>query len=135
MKPYLPCGLADSGPALEQLEPEGIYMSRLQLGFFGVTPEEQEKTVFQRVHQESELIGFEAVTAEAVGLELVFQFLNPVLGLAPLDVYPVIDNMGHKVEVGHDKALIEPFFQALDLGHYPSAIRPGNRPSHATGHR
>ena len=120
MKPDLPGGLADLGADLEKLDPDRIHLGRFKLGFFQVPSEQQEQAVRQGVKQKPKLIGFEAMAAEAISLELVFQFLDPVFRLAPLGVDPIVDNMRLKPQIRHHEALIEPFFQPLHFGHDPA---------------
>ena len=45
------------------------------------------------------MIGLKTLAAETVGILLVFQFLDSILRLAALGVYPVIDEMRRHIQV------------------------------------
>lgn len=121
-----PATLAHPSPDLQELESQGLEGGRGQLGPgepLAQMPEEHER---EGVEQEPELVGRERVAAGAVGLEVVFEFLDPVLRVPPADVEAVVDlSRGIEGEAGDHEARVEALVQALDLGHDPAGAVPG----------
>jgi hypothetical protein len=93
MYPDTSAGLAHPSTDLERLDADGIYLGGFQFGAPQVTAQEPEKTIRGSVQQEPELISQEAMAAQAIGLDLQLQFLNPVFDVTSEDIDIVIDHL------------------------------------------
>ena len=103
MDPDAATGLPDAGPDLQELEAEGVDLGRGQLCAFQVVAQQPEQAVGRGVEQQPELVGQEAVAAQAVGPEIQLQLLDAVFHIAPEHVEVVVDKSGIAAQVGDYK--------------------------------
>jgi hypothetical protein len=86
VRPDASAGLSDAGPDLQELEPQGVDLSRSQFRALEVMAQQPKQAVGRGVEQQPELIGQEAMATQAVGLDLQLQFLEAVFhGSGPWD--------------------------------------------------
>ena len=71
------------------------------------------------------MVGLEPGATQPVGLEMKFEFLDPVPGIAAAGVDGVINPRGRLKDVGHQKAGVESSVEPLDLGNNPTRSLPG----------
>jgi hypothetical protein len=79
------------------------------------------------VEQQPELIGQEAMSTQAIGLDLQFQFLDAVFHLAPEHVDVVMDKLGFAAQVGNHEALIGAQVGIFHFGDDPAGLGLGFR--------
>jgi hypothetical protein len=79
------------------------------------------------VEQQPELVGQEAVAAQAIGLEIQLQLLAAVFHIAPEHVEVIINKLRIAAQVGDYKALIGAQASVFHLGDDPAVFVPGVR--------
>jgi len=84
----------DAGPDFQEFEPQGVDLGHGQFRALDVAAQQPKQAVGRGVEQQPELVGQEAVAAQAIGLELHFALLDAVFHLTPQDVDLVIDQLG-----------------------------------------
>ena len=90
-----------------------------------------EQRVGRGMQQQPDLVGPEAMTGQPVGKAGPFQVLDPVLGLAAIDI-PVVEVRGASVRVVTTKRVLVPFGQHLGLHDHPARMGPAGRPDRSS---
>jgi hypothetical protein len=75
------------------------------------------------VQEQPELVGIEALAAQAIRLKVHLEVLDPVLTLAPANV-PVVEFLRHGFFAGHHGAPVGALLYHLRVVGYPSLIAP-----------
>jgi hypothetical protein len=97
-------GLADAGADFEQLGTQSFDLGRAP-GLRQMMTEEVDQVVGGSVQQQTEGVGQEAMTTQAVGTEAIFEFLDAVLALAAV-VVKSENRRGATRAVGDDEAQV-----------------------------
>ena len=79
------------------------------------------------MEQQPKLVGQEAVTTQAVGLEVQLQLFDPVFHVAPEHIDLVIDELGVANQISDHEALVGAQAGVLHLGDDPAGPGPGLR--------
>src|SRR5665647_3209833 len=68
--PDAAAGLSDAGPDLQELQPQGMGLSRSQFRALEVVAQQPKQAIGGGVEQQPELIGQEAMATQAIGLDI-----------------------------------------------------------------
>ena len=124
MNPDSPARLSDTGPDLDEFDPQGVDLGTLELCAFQMLSHQEKQTVGKDMQIEPELIRKKPVTAQPIGFELEFELLDAVLDVSPKHVDIVVDPFGFETKIGDHKPLIWAFLSILGLGNDPAGALP-----------
>jgi hypothetical protein len=116
--------LAHPAADLDETEAQGVQLEAGDAGLHEVAAQRVEQPVGGGMQQEAELIGPEAVAAEAIGEAGVLEVFDPQLRFAPTHV-PVVEGERREIgPAGHHKAQIAPFGQFLGFVDHAPLVGP-----------
>jgi len=124
MNPDSSARLPDTGPDLDEFDPQGVELGSFEFCAFQMSSRQEKQTVRKDMEVEPELIGKKPVTAHSIGFELEFQLFDPVLDISPEHVDVVIDPFRLETKIGDHKPLIRTLFGILGLGNHPARAFP-----------
>ena len=124
MNPDPSARLPDTGPDLDEFDPQGVDLGIFELCTFEMFSHQKKQTVGKDMEIEAELIREKPVTAQSIGFELEFQLLDPVLDISPKHVDIVVDPFGFETKIGDHKPLVWAFLSVLGLGNDPTGAFP-----------
>lgn len=124
MNPDSSARLPDTGPDLDEFDPQGVDLGILEFCAFQMFSHQEKQTVGKDMQVEAKLISQESVTAQSIGFEFEFQLLNSVLDIPSKHVDIVVDPFGFQAKIGDQKPLVLAFLSVLGLGNDPTGAFP-----------
>ena len=117
--------LADPAPDLEQSQPQRPQLQVGDLALSEPATDSIQEPVSRTVQKEPELIGPEAMTAQAIGEAVILEVLDTEFGAIPAPGVPGVEVLRRILPRGDHKAQVEPLLERFRFVDYPPLSLPG----------